>query len=133
MFYAGTGEGYGYGDAARGIGIFKSTDAGLTWSALASTSAFIRCQRIVVTAAGAVIVANNTGLHRSTNIGTTWTKVLGTGLGITGAVNNFAYDVDIAINGDIYATLAGSVHKSTDGGATFGAAFTLPMLLTRLK
>src|SRR4029079_17764724 len=36
--YAGTGEGYFNGDAIRGAGIFRSTDAGLTWSQLASTN-----------------------------------------------------------------------------------------------
>jgi hypothetical protein len=36
--YAGTGEGYFNIDAIRGLGIYKSTDGGITWSLLASTT-----------------------------------------------------------------------------------------------
>jgi len=34
--YASTGEGFFNSDATRGAGIFKSTDAGVTWGQLAS-------------------------------------------------------------------------------------------------
>ena len=37
IIYAGTGEGFYNGDAIRGAGIFKSTDAGSTWNKLSST------------------------------------------------------------------------------------------------
>ncbi|MFN7977265.1 MAG: hypothetical protein U0P30_03960 [Vicinamibacterales bacterium] len=36
--YAGTGEGVGNADAIRGAGVFKSTDAGATWTQLAGTA-----------------------------------------------------------------------------------------------
>ncbi len=36
--YAGTGEGYQNIDAIRGLGIYKSTDGGITWSLLPSTT-----------------------------------------------------------------------------------------------
>ena len=36
--YAGTGEGFFNVDAIRGAGIFKSTDAGASWSQLSSTN-----------------------------------------------------------------------------------------------
>lgn len=134
VFYACTGEGYFNVDAARGAGVFKSTDGGATWAQLPSTTGFTRCQRILVTPTGTVLVAErNNGLQRSINGGTTWTKVLGTGLGITGAASNFAYDVDVAADGSIFATLDGSVHKSTNDGATFGAAQTLPVTLGRVE
>jgi hypothetical protein len=38
IMYAGTGEGYFNVDAIRGSGIYKSTDGGITWSLLASTT-----------------------------------------------------------------------------------------------
>ncbi len=72
---------------------------------------------------------NGGGVQRSADGGTSWTKVLGTGLGITGAVSNTAYDVEVAVNGDIYASLNGSIHKSTTAGATFAAAQTVPIRL----
>ncbi|HEX2901478.1 MAG TPA: PKD domain-containing protein, partial [Bacteroidia bacterium] len=73
------------------------------------------------------------GIQRSTNGGTTWTKVLGSGLGITGAGSNLAWDVELAANGDVYGALDGSVHKSTNAGATFGAAQTLPLAASRIE
>ena len=38
VIYAGTGEGFFNSDAVRGAGIFKSTDAGATWSPVVSTT-----------------------------------------------------------------------------------------------
>lgn len=134
--YLTTGEGYGNGDAIRGNGVFKSTNGGTTWSQLAATniSTFNYNQRAVVTSTGVLLVATNGGgLQRSTNGGTSFTKVLGTGLGIIGANSNLCYDVEIAANGDIYATLNGSIHKSLDGGATWSVAMTLPISAGRIE
>lgn len=134
--YFCTGEGYGNLDAIRGQGVWKSTNGGTSWSQLASTTGatFNFCQKIVVNSTGIILVATATGgLQRSADGGTTFTKVLGTGLGITGAASNFCYDVDIAANGDIYATLDGSVHKSTNAGLTFAAAQTLPITASRVE
>ena len=136
VMYFGTGEGYANLDAVRGDGIWKTTDGGTTWNQLASTTAatFDFVQKIAVNSTGIVLAATASGgIQRSTNGGTTWTKVLGSGLGITGAGNNFAYDVDIAANGDVYATLNGSIHKSTNAGLTFGAAQTVPITLGRVE
>ena len=134
--YFCTGEGYFNLDAIRGLGVFKSTDGGLTWAQLSSTnnSTFNFCQKVVVNSTGIVFVSTSTGgLQRSANGGTTWTKVLGTGLGITGAGSNFCYDVEVAANGDIYSSLDGSVHKSTNAGVTFAAAQTLPITAGRIE
>ena len=136
VMYLSTGEGYGNIDAIRGNGVFKSSNGGVSWAQLASTntSNFNYNQRVVVTSTGVVLVATGTaGLQRSGNGGTTWTKVLGTALGITGAGTNFCYDVEIAANGNIYACLDGSIHKSTDGGVTFGAALPLPVAGNRIE
>lgn len=136
IIYFGTGEGYFNADAIRGFGIWKTTDGGTTWAQLAATTGatFNYCQKMVVNSTGILMVGTRSGgLQRSTNGGTTFTKVLGTGLGITGAVSNMCYDVDIAANGDIYATLDGSIHKSTNAGLTFGAAMTVPITLGRVE
>ncbi len=136
IMYFGTGEGYSNIDAVRGDGIWKSVDGGVTWAQLASTTGatFDFVQRIAVNSTGIVLAATATGgLQRSADAGTTWTKVLGTGLGITGAASNFGYDVEIAANGDIYASINGSVHKSTNAGVTFGAAQALGITASRVE
>ncbi len=136
VMYLCTGEGYSNGDAIQGLGVWKSINGGASWTQLASTTGatFFFCQKVIVNSTGIVFVATRTGgLQRSANGGTTWTKVLGTGLGITGAANNFSYDVEIAANGDIYGTLSSSVHKSTNAGVTFGAAQTLPIVAARIE
>jgi hypothetical protein len=135
IMYMCTGEGFFNADAIRGLGVWKSTNGGTTWTQLGSTnnSNFYYCQKIVVNSAGVVLVATSTGLRRSTDGGTTFNKVLGLGLGIGGVGNDHCYDVEIAANGDIYGALAFSVHKSTDGGATFAAAQTLGVAATRIE
>lgn len=134
--YISTGEGYFNGDAIRGLGVWKSINGGVTWTQLASTNnaTFYYCQKVMVNSTGILFVATRSGgLQRSADGGTSFTKVLGTGLGITGAGNNFAYDVELAANGDIYASLDASVHKSTNAGVTFGAAQTLPVAGNRIE
>lgn len=136
VMYFATGEGYNNFDAIRGSGVWKSVDGGVSWSQLASTTGtnFRFCQKVAVNSAGIVFVATSTGgLQRSADGGVTFTKVLGTGLAITGATSNFSYDVEIAANGDIFASLDGSVHKSTNSGVTFGAAQTLPITPSRIE
>jgi PKD repeat protein len=136
VMYFCTGEGYFNLDAIQGDGVWKSTDGGVTWAQLASTTVatFDFCQKIIVNSTGIVFVSTRTGgLQRSANGGTTWTKVLGTGLGIAGALSNFCYDVEIAANGDIYSSLDGSVHKSTNAGVTFAAAQTLGISASRVE
>ncbi|NJN77002.1 MAG: hypothetical protein HC803_00630 [Saprospiraceae bacterium] len=97
-WYAGTGEpgssasyvqGSGNtGSSYAGHGIYKSTDNGLTWSALISTqtgllenfdSEFDFITRIVVNPAnGDVLAVNGGAILRSTNGGLTWANEVGT-------------------------------------------------------
>ena len=78
--YFCTGEAFFNGDAVNGNGVFKSTDHGVTWNLLASTSTLTRCSKILCDAAGNVYVSTigisiAVGLQRSTNGGTTWTSI----------------------------------------------------------
>ncbi|WP_370086748.1 T9SS type A sorting domain-containing protein [Ekhidna sp.] len=124
VFYAGTGEGYFNGGSVRGAGIFKSTDGGANWSQLSSTSnsTFNYVQRVIVTTSGTVLASTRDGgVQRSTDGGASWSTVLNSSS--TGASSSRANDLDLATNGDIYATLGifsvGSIHRSTDDGASW--------------
>lgn len=97
VFYIGTGEGetaiITYRESSGlGDGIWKSTDGGVTWNQLGSTTGFAYVPKIVVRNEGgnSVIYAAvfsglyhgihnslpSDGLFRSTDGGTTWTQVL---------------------------------------------------------
>jgi hypothetical protein len=117
--YFGTGEGYSNADAARGLGIWKSTDGGTTWNQLASTnnSNFYYVNRMVVhQVTGNIYAATNSGLFRSQNSGSTWTKVLGSGVGA--ATDNFS-DVEVSTSGTIWASTRtnGEIYNSATGNS----------------
>ena len=133
--YFSTGEGYGNIDAIRGLGVWKSTNGGVTWSQLSSTnnSSFYYCQKVFVNSAGAVFVCTSSGLYRSVNGGTSFTKVLGLSMGFVGVSSNFCYDIEQAANGNMFASLAGSLHKSTDGGVTWTDAITTGITADRIE
>ncbi len=148
--YIGSGEGFFNVDAVQGNGIWKSTDGGDTWSQLSSTVTtnystcagtgdcnFLYVNKIVVTSSGTILAAtrgqytNRGGIMRSTDGGATWTKVL-TGLSGTNSCSGganyrqWASDIEIAADGDIYASLGifdnNGIWKSTDDGASWGSA-----------
>ena len=121
--YAGTGEGWFNNNAVRGNGIWKSTDGGSTWNKLAATDStasnsshnFDYIQDLVVNSGGILFATgrpsrycNTGGVMRSADGGATWTRAVGHV--VTGAtVCDSAYDylgadLEIAKNGDIYAT-----------------------------
>jgi hypothetical protein len=130
IIYFGTGEGWFNGDAIRGLGIWKSTNGGTTWTQLSSTnnSTFHYVQKIVVAGNGDVYACTrNGGIQRSTNGGTSWTKVLGSG---AGASTNRAADIEIAANGDFYAAMGifstDGIYKSSNGSTWTKQAGGLP-------
>jgi len=108
-WYAGSGESLGNSASASGAfffgnGILKSTDNGLTWTALSSTqstlesfnSAFDIIHKIVVhPLTGDVYVAGQNSIQRSQDGGATWTAVKGS-LGGNTATGN----TDIVIKAD---------------------------------
>lgn len=132
IIYFGTGEGNNNADAVRGLGIWKSTNGGTTWSQLTSTnnSNYHYCNRVFSIGNGdTVLAATRTGLYRSVNGGTTWTKVLGTG--ISSAGGNDAEDIERMSNGTLYVTMnngnasSGTIHKSFNNGATWTTPRTI--------
>jgi photosystem II stability/assembly factor-like uncharacterized protein len=111
IMYAGTGEGWFNIGAVRGAGIFKSTDGGTTWNQIPSTAGFEYVQDILIDNNGNLYAAlrnlntTNRGVMRSTDGGTTWTQVLGLPLTDFAYTTGRAADLELASNGDIYATL----------------------------
>lgn len=111
LFYLGTGQ--GYTGRIRGEGIWKSSDGGNSWDQLLSTTSFLFVQKIVVDSEGTIFASTLDGLMRSTDGGTIWSTTL----------SGRAADLEIASNGDMYATLGvrstGSIFKSTNQGISW--------------
>ena len=138
--YFGTGEGFYNADAIRGLGIWKSTDGGANWTHLAATanSDFDYVNKVIVNDAGHVMAATRTrfagdgGIFRSTDGGSTWTRVLNS----TGFLSAGA-DIEMAANGDLYASLGigynDGIYKSTNDGANWTQVYTAPSNEERIE
>jgi len=78
VLYAGTGEGSSNIDALRGAGIFKSTNAGLSWTQLPATTGsnfhFVNDLRVAPSNAQIVVAATSTGIFVSSNGGSSFTQ-----------------------------------------------------------
>lgn len=102
VFYFCTGEGWFNADAARGNGVWKSTNAGQTWVQLASTATpdFYYCQDIIVhpSTSDVYVTTREGGLQRSQDGGVTWEQVLGGG---NGSAANRAADLELTADGNI--------------------------------
>lgn len=115
--YAGTGEGFGNGDAIRGAGIFKSSDGGITYTQLTTYAQQNDINRLSICPTNHLVLltATGNGIWRSTNGGTNWTETL-----TNGTVKQVAYhptDGSRAI-----ASFNGMVSYSTNGGLTWTPA-----------
>ena len=123
IMYFCTGEAYYNADRVRGNGVFKSTDGGVTWSQLSSTTAYTLCSRIQCDAAGNVYLGTNlisSGLLRSTNGGSTWTTI--TPQGLTTNITDF----EISSTGRFHVAVgyyeAGGGYRYTDNPSTVTSA-----------
>jgi photosystem II stability/assembly factor-like uncharacterized protein len=95
-----------------GKGVFRSTDGGLKW---------VKCDAGIVNKSMRCIAAKDStwlfaggsgGVYRSSNAADIWSKL---DPGVTGPVNALS----ITPTGDVLATIAGQVFKSTDDGSTW--------------
>jgi photosystem II stability/assembly factor-like uncharacterized protein len=97
--YFCTGEWPYNGDAVKGDGIFKSTNGGVTWAQLGSTTGtnFDYCSKILCDASGNVYVSTRAGVYRSGDGGTSWTPITPTGL------TTFGYsDMELSSTGRLH-------------------------------
>ncbi len=136
VLYAGTGEGFFNGDAITGVGMFKTTDGGTTWTALAATTPapgattadFSYVNQIVVSSrdSNRIYAATRNGVFRSTNGGTSWTKI------IDGAAVNGCTDLALQTKravGYIFAAcgtfVQATIHRALDSAtSTFSPVYT---------
>ncbi|MEE8169066.1 MAG: hypothetical protein V3T70_00830, partial [Phycisphaerae bacterium] len=112
ILYAGTGEGFRNGDSVRGLGVFKSTNAGATWTQLASTvgptvpeGAFYRVNDLALSPSDPdrIYAATRFGVWRSTDAGASWTLRLANQTFVIGPNNAGATSVgctELAIRTD---------------------------------
>ncbi len=137
--YVGTGEAQG-GDGPRGAGIWRTTNGGTSWARMAGTAPtdalgdhFRQVARLAVHPTSGNVFAANTGAFANTGgvmrfDGTNWIRVLAprSGVGVAadaGMGTDWGCDIEIASNGDIYASIGistqGKIYKSTNGGTTW--------------
>jgi photosystem II stability/assembly factor-like uncharacterized protein len=126
VLYAGTGEGFPNADAAIGDGILKSTDGGLTWEMLTSTTGgtdFLFVNRVIVseTDENVIVAAVNTGIWRSTDGGASWNRQQE-----PDSFNGFYQVISEPGNFSIQYAIEdrSGVWKSTDGGITWQGSNT---------
>ncbi len=97
---------------SRGMGVYRSTDGGVTFNILPSTmgtSNFHQTQSVAVNPTnGDVYVASSNGLMRSTNRGDTWQAVL---------TGGSCWDVETTTEGKIYVARGGSMFRSSTGAS----------------
>ncbi|MCW1146811.1 VPS10 domain-containing protein [Flavobacterium lacisediminis] len=102
------------------VGVYKSTDGGLTWAATGTMGASnpSRAGDIVIHPTNNQILwcATNNGIFKSTNAGASWTQIL--------AGINFSQGNIRLKPGDpsvVYASASNRFYRSTDTGSTFTA------------
>jgi photosystem II stability/assembly factor-like uncharacterized protein len=122
--YFSTGEGWFNFDAARGLGIWKSTDGGNSWSQLPSTNngSFSYVQKLLFDDAGRLLAGTiHSGLLRTADGGNTWQKLLGSNF--NGGYSDRVADIELATDGTLYVSFgiysSDGIYQSTDGGETW--------------
>jgi photosystem II stability/assembly factor-like uncharacterized protein len=112
----GTGEMNFCGDCSSGDGLFKSTDAGNTWTKVAARTtvgSYIARIYIHPTNPNIIVMATSGCIVRSTNGGTSWTQPLAV---------SWARDLvaDPTNPDELYCTVwQNGIYRSTDAGATW--------------
>ena len=119
IMYFGTGEKTFNTDAIRGVGVWKSTDHGVTWNVLAATTNYFNVSKVLCDASGNLYVGtiqSNTGggtngFFRSTNGGTSFTNISPSSpVGISTRVSDFV----ISSTGKLHLSL-GYYNSATPG------------------
>jgi hypothetical protein len=120
IIYAGTGEGFGNSDAIRGAGIFKTSDGGINWNQLPSTSGstWYYVNRLAINGNGSVLLAaTNSELYRSTDGGGIWT----TELSGVGKIQDVKFDPNDNLKA-VASCTSNNLYYTTDGGLNWNSS-----------
>lgn len=122
IMYMGTGEGFFNLDSGGGIGMFKTTDRGMSWTQLASTAVstdddwrFVNRIAIDPNDPNVVVVATNEGIYRTTDGGNSFDMVFA-------SPDNRVQDLKVRpdnFNVQFAAVNSTTILRSTDGGLTW--------------
>ena len=107
--------------AALGGGVFKSTDAGTTWSATGLVDTWIVAVVLDPTTPNTFYATSGVAVFRSTDAGATWTDPSPTCSSIQCLPGVSALAIDPVMPRTLYAVTYGGLFKSTDAGATWDA------------
>ena len=118
VWYAGTGEFIGSASFISGSGVYKSTDGGVTWSLLPSTTSredFQYVQGLALRSSGTpegdLFATTSRGIFRSLDGGSSWQDVFRSSTTVD-------YDMVSTLTGVVYASTGGSqVWRSSDGAS----------------
>ena len=124
IVYAGTGNLFdGAGLFSKGVGIYKSMDAGETWTTVGNAALNgVGINRIVLPSTGVLVVASGNGLFRSIDAGANFGNNPPNFDNNQPIIGGFISDLklDTATPTTVYAAVRGSgILRSTDSGATF--------------
>lgn len=126
ILYAGTGEGFYNVDALQGEGIFKTTDAGASWTQLQSTlnNNFYFVNKLAIDAnTGTLWAATRAGLFFSTNGGDGFTqRMLTDNSNVTDIAISATNPAVILVAQGLYQD--GRIYRSGNGGNSFSQTFT---------
>jgi hypothetical protein len=104
---------------SRGQGVFKSTNAGVTWAGTPLNNVFVTALTVDPGAPGTLYAGTEAnGIYKSTNSGASWFLANG-GLAMA-SVRGIV--LDPASNTTVYAATSAGVYKSVNGGGTWTAA-----------
>lgn len=119
ILYYGTGELNYSGDSQYGDGLFKSTDAGATWTKIATSGVVgTRISQIAIDPSNTSILylSGNVDVYKSTNGGLNWTPTnAGANANCVFVKPTNTQIIIIAVGG----TSAGFIKKSINGGTTW--------------
>ncbi|MFI5144811.1 MAG: T9SS type A sorting domain-containing protein [Ignavibacteria bacterium] len=123
VLYYGTGELNYSLDSHYGNGIYKSTNAGVSWTQVATTAVGSYIGKIVIdpTNSNIIYAAGSSVVNKSTNAGANWITT-------PSGASSSSLLIDPTNTQTLYVSTggssSGSIQKTTDGGTTWTAAIT---------